>query len=148
MLGLLFFLIGLAMYLFADKKFNRKILVTALAISFQVAIIPVTSVIEDFNKVRFISGHKDTLIDVSNRLITGVWDLAKARNAVRQMHEPLYLDDYLVDDKTVLFMIHGMIDNCYGIAYSLSGKKPLENNCGQLIRWKRLSGNWYAWATT
>jgi hypothetical protein len=52
------------------------------------------------------------------------------------------------DDEHVLFLFGGMIDNCYGIAYSLTEEPPSQNCCGDLITWKRIKGNWYKWTTT
>lgn len=53
-----------------------------------------------------------------------------------------------LEDGTVSFTINGFLDNCYGIAYSETGNHPDDNDCGQIIRWSKLSGNWYAWSTT
>ena len=51
-------------------------------------------------------------------------------------------------DGTISFTIDGFIDNCYGIAYSETGTQPNANDCGQIIRWKKIGNNWYAWGTT
>lgn len=51
-------------------------------------------------------------------------------------------------DGTISFTIGGMLDNCYGFAYSETGEHPMYNNCGKIIRWEKVAGNWYAWGTT
>lgn len=51
-------------------------------------------------------------------------------------------------DGTISFTIDGFMDNCYGIAYSETGTQPDGNDCGRIIRWKKIGNNWYAWATT
>ncbi|MFC5271647.1 hypothetical protein [Adhaeribacter terreus] len=54
----------------------------------------------------------------------------------------------ILEDGTISFTQGGMIDNCYGIAYSETGSKPIENDCGRIIRWKKISDHWFAWGTT
>jgi len=51
-------------------------------------------------------------------------------------------------DGTISFTIGGMLDNCYGFAYSETGEHPMFNDCGKIIRWEKVSENWYAWGTT
>ncbi len=51
-------------------------------------------------------------------------------------------------DGTISFTIDGMLDNCYGFAYSETGEHPMFNDCGKIIRWEKVAGNWYAWGTT
>jgi hypothetical protein len=53
-----------------------------------------------------------------------------------------------LEDGTISFTIDGFIDNCYGIAYSETGTQPSGNDCGLIISWRKLGGNWYAWGTT
>jgi len=52
------------------------------------------------------------------------------------------------EDGIIFLTKGGIIDNCYGIAYSQEEKSPVENNCGKIIKWRRIIDNWYAWATT
>ncbi len=51
-------------------------------------------------------------------------------------------------DGTICFTIDGMLGNCYGFAYSETGEHPMYNDCGKIIRWEKVAGNWYAWGTT
>lgn len=51
-------------------------------------------------------------------------------------------------DGTISFTIGGMLDNCYGFAYSETGEQPMSNGCGRIIRWEKVQGNWYRWGTT
>ncbi len=53
-----------------------------------------------------------------------------------------------LDDGTISFTMDGMLDNCYGIAYSETGENPETNDCGDIIRWEKISDHWYAWGTT
>jgi hypothetical protein len=48
----------------------------------------------------------------------------------------------------VSFTIDGMLDNCYGFAYSESGSSPKVLKCGLVVSWKRVYRNWYYWTTT
>ena len=52
------------------------------------------------------------------------------------------------EDEIVFIMKGGIIDNCHGIAYSFSENQPSENLYGEIIKWEKISGNWYAWWTT
>jgi len=54
----------------------------------------------------------------------------------------------VLENQTVSFTIDGFSDNCYGIAYSETGIKPENNDCGQIISWNKIYDNWYAWTTT
>lgn len=53
-----------------------------------------------------------------------------------------------LEDGTISFTIDGFLDNCYGIAYSETGKQPNGNDCGRIINWRKIGDNWYAWGTT
>lgn len=53
-----------------------------------------------------------------------------------------------LEDGTISFTIDGFLDNCYGTAYSQTGTRPNENDCGQIINWTKIGDSWYAWATT
>ena len=52
------------------------------------------------------------------------------------------------EDGIIFLTKGGIIDNCYGIAYSQTKKTPIENNCGKIIKWRKIIDNWYAWTTT
>lgn len=51
-------------------------------------------------------------------------------------------------DGTISFTIDGFLDNCQGIAYSATGNHPARNDCGDVIRWVKISENWYSWGST
>ena len=53
-----------------------------------------------------------------------------------------------LEDGTISFTIDGFLDNCYGIAYSETGRQPNSNYCGHIIYWIKIGKNWYAWGTT
>ncbi|MGY3214063.1 hypothetical protein [Mucilaginibacter sp. HD30] len=54
----------------------------------------------------------------------------------------------LLEDGSISFTMDGMLDNCYGFSYSKSGTHPQFNDCGEIVRWVKISDNWYAWGTT
>ncbi|REA56141.1 hypothetical protein DSL64_27340 [Dyadobacter luteus] len=54
----------------------------------------------------------------------------------------------VLPDGTISFTMDGMLDNCFGIAFSETGKQPADNDCGEVVRWVKISDNWYAWGTT
>lgn len=66
----------------------------------------------------------------------------------QQLIETDFMSFTKLEDGTLSFTRDGFLDNCYGFAYSMTGKQPLYNDCGQVISWYRVAPNWYAWATT
>lgn len=83
-------------------------------------------------------------------------DLLEKLNIDEQVHgkfrEKLSENNFMsfetFKDGTISFTIGGMLDNCYGFAYSETGEHPEFNDCGKIIRWEKVQGNWYAWGTT
>lgn len=59
-----------------------------------------------------------------------------------------FQDYFISEDGIIFFTRGGLIDNCYGLAYSVNGTQPLNNNCGKIIGWVNIMGNWYSWTTT
>ncbi len=67
---------------------------------------------------------------------------------IEQLTENSFMSFETFKDGTISFTIGGMLDNCYGFAYSETGEHPMYNDCGKIIRWEKVAGNWYAWGTT
>lgn len=53
-----------------------------------------------------------------------------------------------LEDGTISFTLDGMLDNCEGYAYSVTGQQPAGNDCGRIIHWKKMADHWYVWYTT
>jgi len=70
------------------------------------------------------------------------------RDFLNKLSENNFMSFETFEDGTISFLIGGMLDNCYGFAYSETGEHPEFNDCGRIIRWEKVSGNWYAWGTT
>jgi hypothetical protein len=66
----------------------------------------------------------------------------------RQRLNILGFIDFELDESFVSFTIDGMLDNCYGIAYSVNGNDPGGLDCGRVVVWKKIRGNWYRWGTS
>ncbi|GAB3896176.1 hypothetical protein [Spirosoma agri] len=66
----------------------------------------------------------------------------------QSLREAGFISFTILPDGTISFMRDGFIDNCRGIAYSETGRRPDYNDCGQLTKWVNISGNWYEWTTT
>ena len=115
-------IIGIWTNFFADNKIKRKLIIAGLLILFQIALLPILGVVKDI-KLNFVS---------------------KTLHSFRGLRQ----SSHIKEDKTILFFISGMIDNCHGIAYSRTGREAIKNECGQLVKWKKLKHNWFEWATT
>lgn len=51
-------------------------------------------------------------------------------------------------DGVIFFTTDGLIDNCYGLAYSPTGRYTKWNRCGEIVGWRRIAPNWYVWTST
>lgn len=80
-----------------------------------------------------------------------------AKHGVNKPHYELFRQELMatgfisfetLDDGTISFTMDGFLDNCYGIAYSETGKRPEQNGCGHIIRWTKIGDKWYSWGTT
>lgn|GEM_PF-2766924 len=141
-------LTGIVLYFFSDRKIKRKSIWVVLALVFNISLLPLIRGINEFKLELFLNNNRATLELIAANLLDHKWTIEQARTFKKEAGLPLYPDTYITEDETVLFFISGMIDNCNGIAYSRTGKEPIQNSCGMLVSWKRLSENWYAWATT
>ncbi len=146
--GILSIFLGLVIYLFADNKFERKLIIISLSIFYQFLILPVIWGIEQFKFNTFMSNHQIKLDFIATNILSKKWTLEEGQNYTKEQIQVIKLYQYIEEDKIVLFLIHGMIDNCYGIGFSETGNPPLTNRCGKLISWKKISKNWYIWKTT
>jgi hypothetical protein len=66
----------------------------------------------------------------------------------QRLIETGFISFIVLNDGSISFTMDGMLDNCYGISYSETGGHPKFNDCGEIIRWVKISDNWYAWGTT
>jgi len=66
----------------------------------------------------------------------------------QQLIETDFMSFTKLEDGTLSFTRDGFLDNCYGFAYSTTGKQPADNDCGHVISWYRVGSNWYTWSTT
>ncbi|MCK8492607.1 hypothetical protein M0L20_12140 [Spirosoma sp. RP8] len=109
------------------------------------------------NGTAYEFNSKDTVREFETSPKKYLLNEALAREGVDRQHfeairqgliETEYMSFAILPDGTISFTEDGLIDNCYGIAYSETGTMPVYNDCGELIRWVKISGNWYAWGTT
>lgn len=70
----------------------------------------------------------------------------------RKFRDKLTENDFIgfetFKDGTISFTMDGMLDNCYGFAYSETGEHPKFNDCGTIVIWEKIQGNWYRWGTS
>jgi hypothetical protein len=75
-------------------------------------------------------------------------DKQKYESFRQSLIETGFVSFTILQDGSISFTMDGMLDNCYGFSYSEGDKHPSSNDCGTIVRWVKLSDNWYAWATT
>ncbi|MBE7177796.1 MAG: hypothetical protein INR69_15425 [Mucilaginibacter polytrichastri] len=141
-------LLCVVVYTFADTRLKRKVIFCVGLILYQIAVLPILWGINHVKLRMFISENKTELERVSNNILDKKWDWDQAVNYMRSKNMPVRLTQHIKKEKTVLFFINGLTDNCHGIAYSRSGKRTKENSCGTLVNWEQLEGHWYEWGTT
>jgi hypothetical protein len=56
--------------------------------------------------------------------------------------------NFTTQGEILIFTRDGMLDNCYGLAYSESKRIPKSTSCGSVVRWDHLTGNWYSFGTS
>lgn len=82
-------------------------------------------------------------------------DVLKRKGIDRKIYERFrqrliatgFISFTVLEDGSISFTMDGMLDNCYGISYSESGTHPKFNDCGDIVRWEKISDNWYAWGS-
>ena len=93
----------------------------------------------------YSSGDRKLFKDV---LIEQEVDFSKYKKFRKCLIDAQLIGFTTLEDGTISFTNDGMLDNCYGLAYSETGIAPKYNDCGEIISWKQIGKNWYAWSTT
>ncbi|WAC12988.1 hypothetical protein [Dyadobacter pollutisoli] len=106
-----------------------------------------TAVAEDSSVVAKSSGPNKRyfLADILRRDKIDKAHYDSVKSALIQLN---FISLTTLSDGTISFTIGGFIDNCSGIAYSVTGTQPASNDCGDIMRWVKIGENWYAWGTT
>jgi len=91
-------------------------------------------------------GYRAKLL--SDLLISMDIDLEVHNKFREKLSENDFIGFETFKDGTISFTIDGMLDNCYGFAYSETGEHPMYNDCGTIVHWEKVQGNWYRWGTT
>jgi hypothetical protein len=146
-IGGLTLIVSILIYLIADTKLNRKLLYTGILIAFQILILPIIWFTNDIKLRVFLSNNQRELELITNNVLDNKWTWQYAEEYTSSKNLPLQLIGHIEEDKTILFFISGITDNCLGIAYSRTGNEATRNNCGRLVTWKRLKDKWYEWGT-
>ena len=140
--------ISILVYLIADTNLKRKIIVIFAMILVQILLLPAIWGINDIKLHLFVNKNQKELAFISDNLIEDKWTFEQAKEYLKTKQIPIKLELYNREEKEVLFLISGILDNCNGIAYTKTGKKISTNNCGRMVLWEKINENWYKWATT
>ena len=85
---------------------------------------------------------------VANELQTNKITIEEANEILNSKKSILKVICLPKENKHVLFLLDGLLDNCCGFSYSLTDNKPSNNCCGDLVYWKKTRRNWYKRGTT
>jgi hypothetical protein len=141
-------LVGLMVYLIADKGLKKKILTVMGGFTFYILLIPLIWGVNGLKERIYIRAHKENLEVVANKLLTNTISIVEANEILKSQNSVLKVICVPKENKHVLFLLNGLIDNCSGFSYSLTDKEPSQNCCGDLISWKKITKKWYKWGTT
>jgi len=141
-------LIGLIVYLIAGKGLKRKIATVFAGFTFYILLLPIIWCVNGVRERIYISTHKEDLEVVANDLLTNKISIEEANEILKSKNSILKVMCVPKENKHVLFLLDGLIDNCTGFSYSLTDNEPSENCCGDLIYWKKIKRKWYKWGTT
>jgi hypothetical protein len=141
-------LIGILVYLIAAKGLKKKILTILVGLSFYALLLPIIWGVNGLRERIYISTHKENLEEVANKLLTNTLTIEEANEILKSQNSILEVICVPKENKHVLFLLGGLIDNCSGFSYSLTDKEPSQNCCGDLIQWKKITKKWYKWGTT
>lgn len=148
MVGAPTLIISILTYIIADNNLKRKLAYTGLLVVFQISVLPAIWLTNDIKLRIFLFNNQTELELIANSILDSKWTWEFATKYTSEKKLPIKLTGHIEEDQTILFYISGIIDNCHGIAYSRTGNEATRNNCGQLINWKRIKGQWYEWGTT
>jgi len=148
LLGGIIGLIGLIIYLVAEKGLKKKTLTILSSITFYVLLLPIIWGVNDLRERIYIYNHSENLENVAKDLLKKVISIEEANKILRSENSILKVICVPNENEHVLFLLDGLIDNCFGFSYSLTDRKPSQNCCGDLISWKKINKNWYKWGTT
>ncbi|QHT68990.1 hypothetical protein GXP67_21210 [Rhodocytophaga rosea] len=94
------------------------------------------------SKIELIKAHQSELELVVDYLLNDRCTIAAAQNFLYRNGIPLGIIDVNKQDRVISFFIDGLTDDCYGIAYSETGKQG--KLCGgQIVDWENLVDKWY-----
>lgn len=148
LIGGIFALIGFIVYLIAEKVFKKKIKTVFACFVFYILLLPIIWGVNGLKERIYIHSHQELLENVANDLLTNKITIEVANEFLKSEESILNVICVPDENKHVLFLLDGLIDNCYGLSYSLNDKEPSQNCCGDLIKWKKIKRNWYKWGTT
>jgi hypothetical protein len=96
----------------------------------------------------YIDNHQAKLEIIAQKLLADEISVEEANEKLKSEKSILMVYCLPKERDYVFFLLGGIIDNCYGLSYSSTGKRPIQNCCGDIIKWKKIKKNWYRWGTT
>jgi len=141
-------IIGLIVFLITATRFRQKVFTLIFGIFFYLLLFPMIWGINSIREKQFLHEHHTLLETIATQTLAHELSIEEA-NALLHQHD-LNLKIYCIpDDKSqVLYILQGMLDNCYGFAFNPEQKSPPEYCIGDLTQWKELEKNWYIWGAT
>ena len=138
---------GALVYFIADRNSKRKLIFTGILAILLISFLPIMWLIKEIKVDVFLSNNQAELETVANNIINKQWTEDEVKQYILSKNLPIKSTTGK-NEKTILFLIGGILDNCNGIAYSQTGNEPTHNPCGgKLVEWEKIKDNWYKWAT-
>jgi hypothetical protein len=141
-------LVGLVIFLILHPRIKFKALGFIAAVMLYLMLLPAIWGINSLKESILLAKHQVVLEQISNDLLQNKIVIAEANELLQSKNISITVTCIPKENEHVIYLFGGMIDNCYGIAFSLSGNEPSENCCGEFTSWGKKKGNWYIWTTT
>lgn len=141
-------LIGIIAYLIADKNIKRKIIIGLSGFAFYILLLPIIWGLNGVKERIYLARHHVELEQIAKDILNSKITIDDANKILQKENLIVSISCVPEEKKHVLFLISGMIDNCFGFSYSLTEEKPSDNCCGDLTSWKKIQDNWFVWTTT
>jgi hypothetical protein len=147
LVGLPSVFLGLTVSFFMKGALTTQIFRTISLIGFQLWILQLKEIIQDYKLDNYLSKNGEKLQLVCSNRLSSRWSAETASDYLNEQGLELKVLDVIKEEGVVLFVLSGLADNCYGIAFSLSPKTPKYNSCGRLLDWEEIRKNWFVWST-
>jgi hypothetical protein len=145
LIGLVGFIVFLFMY---QGEVKKKLIISVIGFAFYIGLLPTIWGVNSIREKVYLSKNQTLLENLATEVLTDKITIDEANKILSNKDLILHVSCVPEENLHVLFLISGMIDNCYGFSYSLTDMEPSWNCCGDITSWKKIKKNWFRWTTT